>query len=49
MIVAPNTAEVHEAVEQVRKEINDWFLQHSFGQVALGLAVHPASCNAFVD
>ena len=49
MIVAPNTAEVHEAVEQVRKEINDWFLQHSFGQVALGLAVQPASCNDFVD
>ncbi len=49
MIVAPNTADVRAAVEAVRSEINQWFLQHSFGQVALGLAMQPASCNDFVD
>ena len=49
MIVAPNTAEVHEAVTKVRTEINQWFLQHSLGQVALGLATQPAACSDFVD
>ncbi|UOO81243.1 type III-A CRISPR-associated protein Cas10/Csm1 [Uruburuella testudinis] len=49
MIVAPNTAKVREAVEKVRVDINQWFLQHSYGQVALGLATQAASCNDFVN
>ena len=49
MIVAPNTPQVIEAVKQAREEINQWFLQHTFGQVALGVATQAASCNEFVD
>ncbi len=49
MIVAPNTDDVQKAVAQVRTEMNEWFLQHSFGQVALGLATQAASCNDFID
>ncbi|MDO5638368.1 MAG: type III-A CRISPR-associated protein Cas10/Csm1 [Neisseria sp.] len=48
MIVAPNTEDVRDAVAKVREEINQWFLQHSFGQVALGLATQAAGCNDFV-
>lgn len=49
MIVAPNTDDVKRALEKVRSEINDWFLQHTYGQVGLGLASQEASCNDFVD
>lgn len=49
MIVAPNTADVRAAVEEVKAEINDWFIRHSFGQVAMGLSVQAASCNDFTD
>lgn len=49
MIVAPNTDDVKLALEAVRSEINAWFLQHTYGQVGLGLAYQEASCNDFVD
>ena len=45
LIVAPNTAEVRTQLEQVRAEMNQWFLQHSFGLAGLGLVGKPASCN----
>lgn len=45
LIVAPNTAEVRSQLAQVRAEINQWFLQHSFGLAGLGLVGKPASCN----
>ena len=48
LVVAPNTEEVRGQLEQVRKEINDWFLQHSFGMAGLGLIGKPASCNDFL-
>ncbi len=37
LIVAPNTQTVRDQLKQVRIEINDWFLQHSFGLAGLGL------------
>lgn len=49
MIIAPNTAEIRSAIDRVRDEMNGWFLQHTFGQVALGLTYQPASCNDFAD
>ena len=49
MIVAPNTDDVKLALEEVHREISDWFLQHTYGQVGLGLAYQEASCNDFVD
>lgn len=48
LIVAPNTADARAQLEQVRHEINAWFLQHSFGLAGLGLVGKPASCNAFL-
>ena len=45
LIVAPNTPAVRAQLEQVRIEINQWFLQHSFGMAGLGLVGKPASCN----
>jgi len=45
LIVAPNTAEVRSQLAQVRADINQWFLQHSFGLAGLGLIGKPASCN----
>jgi len=48
LIVAPNTAEVRAQLEQVRQDINQWFLQYSFGLAGLGLVGKPASCNDFL-
>lgn len=49
MIVAPNTEAVRNGVDKVREEINQWFLEHTYGQLALGLATQAAACNDFVD
>ncbi len=48
LIVAPNTADVKAQLEKVRLEINQWFLQHSFGLAGLGLVGKPACCNDFL-
>ncbi|MDO8252374.1 MAG: type III-A CRISPR-associated protein Cas10/Csm1 [Rhodoferax sp.] len=48
LIVAPNTATVRTQLEQVHLEINQWFLQHSFGLAGLGLVGKPACCNDFL-
>lgn len=45
LIVAPNTASARAALQRVRQEINEWFLQHSFGMAGLGLVGKPASGN----
>ncbi len=47
LIVAPNTKAVLQTVEQVRQEFNDWCLQHTYGEIGIGLAVTPACCNDF--
>lgn len=48
MIVAPNTAQVRQAIEQVQQALNQWFIKHTYGLVGLGLAILPASCNDFI-
>lgn len=48
LIVAPNTAVVRDQLEKVRLEINQWFLNHSFGLAGLGMVGKPASCNDFL-
>jgi CRISPR-associated protein Csm1 len=48
LIVAPNTPAVRTQLEQVRVEINQWFLKHSFGLAGLGLVGKTASCNDFL-
>jgi len=47
LIVAPNTREVIEQLEKVQTELEQWFLQHSYGQSGVGIAWLPASCNDF--
>ena len=49
LIVAPNTAQARQQLAAVRQELNDWFLQHSFGLAGLGLAGKAASSNDFLD
>lgn len=47
MIVAANTDQTRLALQQVRQELDSWFLQHSWGQAGVGLAWTEASCNDF--
>ncbi|MCK9606990.1 MAG: type III-A CRISPR-associated protein Cas10/Csm1 [Methylomonas sp.] len=47
MIVAPNTDDSKSALKQVRTELDQWFLAHSFGQAGVGLAWTEASCGDF--
>jgi CRISPR-associated protein Csm1 len=47
MIVADNTKTTIAKLQQVQKELDKWFLDHSWGQAAVGLAWTEASCNDF--
>lgn len=47
MIIAPNTDKIKAVLQQVRQELDDWFLLHSWGQAGVGLAWTEASCNDF--
>lgn len=48
LVVAANTPEMQEKIVAVRKDINCWFLEHTFGQAGLGLVWKTASCNDFL-
>lgn len=47
LIVAPNAAATVEKLRAVQKELNDWFLQHTYGQSGLLLAWLPTSAEHF--
>ena len=47
MIVAPNTQATVTKLQQVQRELDGWFLQHSWGQAGVGMAWTEASCNDF--
>jgi CRISPR-associated protein Csm1 len=47
MIVAPNTPETLKKLLDVQHELDQWFLEHSWGQAGVGLAWTAASCNDF--
>ncbi|RAU17610.1 type III-A CRISPR-associated protein Cas10/Csm1 [Nitrincola tibetensis] len=49
LIVAPNTPENLEKLSIIQTEIDEWFLNQSFGQSGLGLAWTSACCNDFVE
>ncbi|GHU08190.1 type III-A CRISPR-associated protein Cas10/Csm1 [Betaproteobacteria bacterium] len=49
LIVAPNTPEVRARLANVRKELNQWFLEHTFGLAGLGLVGKFASCSDFLQ
>jgi len=48
LIVAPNTAGTRERLQQVRKEMEQWFLRNTWGQAGVGVAAVEASCNDFL-
>ena len=47
MIVAANTEHSLRQLQQVQQQLNEWFLQVSYGQAGIGLAWQAASCNDF--
>jgi CRISPR-associated protein Csm1 len=47
MIVAPNTDKTKTTLLKVRRELDDWFLQYSYGQAGVGLAWTEAACKDF--
>jgi CRISPR-associated protein Csm1 len=47
MIVAPNTPETLKKLLDVQHELDQWFLEQSWGQAGVGLAWTAASCNDF--
>lgn len=47
LIVAPNTKAAQQTIKKVRKELNDWCLRHTYGEIGIGIATTPASCNDF--
>ncbi len=44
-IIAPNTDTVVEKLGEVRQDLDEWFLRHTFGQSGIGIAWTPATCN----
>ncbi|MFU2082407.1 type III-A CRISPR-associated protein Cas10/Csm1 [Gallibacterium anatis] len=49
LIVAPNTDNVRQAIKKVQLELNDWFIQNTYGLVGLGIATCTASCLDFTQ
>lgn len=47
MIVASNTESTKTKLQQVRVELDQWFITHSWGQAGVGLAWTEASCQDF--
>lgn len=47
LIVAPNTEEAQAKVKAVQGELDQWFLQHTYGQSGIGLAMLPARAHDF--
>ena len=43
LIVAPHTQRTVEIVQRVQRELDQWFLDHTYGQSGIGLAWHEAS------
>lgn len=39
LIIAPNTKEVQQKIMAVQKELNQWFIQYTYGLVGIGIAV----------
>lgn len=48
LIVAPNTEKIKKALFEVQQEFNQWFIQHTYGLIGLGIATQAASCNDFI-
>ena len=48
LIVAPNTEKVRSTLEQIRRELDEWFKANSWATSGIGLAALPACCNDFL-
>lgn len=49
MIVAPNTEATRSKLGLLQAELNQWFLEHSYGESGIGLAWQESCCNDFVS
>ena len=49
LIVAPNTEAARAKLEHVQTYLNNWFLEHTFGESAYVLAWEPAACDDFLQ
>lgn len=49
LIVAPNTAAARDTIKRTRKELNEWCLKNTYGEIGVGIATTPASCADFVS
>ena len=48
LIVAPNTKEVVEKLQAVRKEFDTWFIEHTLATAGIGIVWTEASCRDFI-
>lgn len=46
-LIAPNTPEAKQAIQEAETIINDWLFGQTYGQSSLGLSATPASPNEF--
>ncbi len=49
LIVAPNTDAARQAIKACRQQFNQWCLEHTYGEISVGLAATPASCNDLIS
>ncbi|MDP2793445.1 MAG: type III-A CRISPR-associated protein Cas10/Csm1 [Sulfurisoma sp.] len=49
LIVAANTEAARAAVADCRRVFDAWCIEHAFGEIGVGLASTPATCNDLVD
>ena len=47
-ILAPNTESVMDALQRIETEVNNWLVEHFYGEASVGFASVEASCNEFV-
>ncbi|MFZ7201461.1 type III-A CRISPR-associated protein Cas10/Csm1 [Avibacterium avium] len=47
LIIAPNSEKVRNAINTVQNELNQWFIENTYGLIGLGLAIKSASSADF--
>lgn len=47
LIVAPNTADIIEKLENIQTNLDNWFLEQTWGQSGIGITWQTASCDDF--
>lgn len=47
LIIAPNTQAVRNAVENAKSELNQWFVEHTYGLIGVGIATKEANQSDF--